>query len=154
ASSTDPGYAGLDPADVSVTNLDNDTPAIVVSPTSGLVTTEFGDTAHFTIALATQPTASVKITVNSADTTEGTVSPNVVIFTAATWNQPAVFTVTGRDDAVADGNMPFTVIVHAATSTDPAYNGLDGPDVAVTNLDNETPQVIVLASPLETSEAG
>ena len=35
-----PTTANLDPADVSVTNTDNDTAGITVSPTSGLVTTE------------------------------------------------------------------------------------------------------------------
>jgi len=47
ASSGDGYYNGLDAADVSVTNLDNDTAGITVNPTSGLVTSEGGGTAQF-----------------------------------------------------------------------------------------------------------
>ena len=46
ALSTDPKYGGLDPADVPLTNNDNDTAGITVTPTAGLVTTEAG--AHTT----------------------------------------------------------------------------------------------------------
>ena len=46
---------------MSVTNTDNDTAGITVKPTSGLVTTEAGGTATFTIVLNTQPTADVTI---------------------------------------------------------------------------------------------
>ena len=75
ATSTDANYNGLNAADVSVTNTDNDTAGITVTPTSGLVTTEAGGTATFTVVLNTQPTADVTIGLTSSDTTEGTVSP-------------------------------------------------------------------------------
>jgi len=51
AMSTDPGYNGLNADDVSVTNVDNDSPGITVAPTTGLTTTEAGGTATFTIRL-------------------------------------------------------------------------------------------------------
>ena len=75
ATSSDPAYSGLNAADVSLTNTDNDTAGITVNPTAGLVTTEGGRTANFTIVLATQPTANVTIGLSSNDTTEGTVAP-------------------------------------------------------------------------------
>ena len=74
-------YNGLDPADVSVINTDDDTARITVSPASGLVTTEAGGTAQFTVVLTSQPTANVTVTLSSSDTTEGTVSPASVTFT-------------------------------------------------------------------------
>ena len=46
---------------MTVANTDNDTAGITVSPTSGLVTTEAGGTATFTVVLDTQPTANVTI---------------------------------------------------------------------------------------------
>ena len=46
-----PGYNGLNAADVAVTNTDNDTAGITVTPTSGLTTTEAGGTATFTVVL-------------------------------------------------------------------------------------------------------
>ena len=54
-----------------MTNTDNDTAGITVTPTSGLTTTEAGGTATFTVVLNTQPTADVTIGLTSSDTTEG-----------------------------------------------------------------------------------
>ena len=79
-----PGYNGLNPADVSVTNTDDEPSGITVSPVSGLVTTEAGGTATFTVVLNTQPTANVTIGLSSSDTTEGTVSPASLTFTTRT----------------------------------------------------------------------
>ena len=44
-----------------MTNTDNDTSGITVTPTSGLTTTEAGGTATFTVVLTAQPTADVTI---------------------------------------------------------------------------------------------
>jgi len=155
AVSADPGYNGLDAADVTVTNLDNDVAGFTVEPTSGLLVSEFGDTDTFTIVLNTQPLANVTVSMTSSDTTEGTVSPASVTFTPANWNTPQTVTVTGVNDNIADGNQVFTIITGAATSTDAAYSGLNPPDVSVTNVDNETPQVYVKAHPhLKTTESG
>ena len=106
AASSDANYNGLNAADVSVTNTDNDTAGITVTPTSGLVTTEAGGTATFTVELNTQPTANVTIGLSSSDTTEGTVSPASLTFTAANWNAAQTVTVTGVDDAIVDGTWP------------------------------------------------
>jgi hypothetical protein len=58
-----------------VTNTDNDTAGITVTPIAGLVTTEAGGTATFTVVLNTQPTADVTIGLSSSDASEGTVAP-------------------------------------------------------------------------------
>jgi hypothetical protein len=42
ATSSDGNYNGLNPSDVSVTNTDDDTAGITVTPTFGLTTTEAG----------------------------------------------------------------------------------------------------------------
>ena len=89
-----------------VVNTDDEAPGITVNPASGLVTTEGGGTASFTVVLNTQPTANVTIALSSSDTTEGTVSPASLTFTTADWNNAQTVTVTGVDDAVADGNQP------------------------------------------------
>ena len=44
ATSGDPGYNGINPADVSAINTDDDVAGITVSPTSGLITSEAGGT--------------------------------------------------------------------------------------------------------------
>src|SRR5439155_273375 len=71
ATSTDGSYNGLNPADVAVTNTDDDAAGITVPPTSGLTTTEGGWTATFTVLLTSQPAANVTIGLSSNDLTEG-----------------------------------------------------------------------------------
>jgi hypothetical protein len=58
AASSDPIYAAIDPADVAVTNADDDAAGITVTPVAGLGTTEAGGTASFTVVLTSQPTAT------------------------------------------------------------------------------------------------
>ena len=45
---------------------------------------------------------------SSSDTTEGTVSPAVVTFTAANWNTAQTVTVTGVNDDLDDGDIAYT----------------------------------------------
>ncbi len=136
ASSTDTNYNGLKPDDVSVVNADNEG-GITVAPTTGLVTTEAGGTATFNVHLNTQPSASVTIPVSSSNTGEGTVSPSSLTFDPGNWNVDQTVTITGVDDLVADGNMPYTIVLAPAQSTDTSYNGLTSSAVSVVNMDND-----------------
>lgn len=155
AESADPNYAGIDPPDVVLTNTDDETAGISVAPTAGLSTTEAGGTATFTIRLNSEPTADVSVGLSSGNTAEGTVSPASVQFTAANWNAPQTVTVTGLDDAVADGNQTFDIVTTPAVSADLKYSGIDPPNVAVSNIDNDSAGFIVApTSGLTTSEAG
>ncbi len=114
-------------------------PAITVTHRTGLVTTEGGGTDVFRVSLTTKPTSDVTIPLTSSLTTEGTVSPSNLTFTTANWNVPQVVTVKGVDDAVIDGDKAYTIVVGAAVSADPVYNGLDPADASATNLDNDLP---------------
>ncbi len=138
ATSSDPSYNGIDPGDLSVTNVDNDVVpgGITVSPISGN-TTEAGGTANFTVVLDNQPMADVTIPLSSSDTTEGTVAPNTLTFTSANWNVAQTVTVTGVDDSLTDGNVSYDILTGAASSGDSRYNGLDADNLTVTNIDND-----------------
>jgi hypothetical protein len=135
--SADPAYEGIAVADVAVTNADDDTAAIVVSPTGGLVTGEDGTDATFTIRLASQPEAEVVIHL-STTSDEVSVVPASLTFTSTTWETPQTVTITGLDDAAADGDQPFTILTRDASSTDPRYSGMIVTDVTGTNTDDET----------------
>ena len=155
AVSTDGTYSGFDPEDVTVVNSDDETAGITVSPTSGLTTTEAGGIALFTIVLDSEPTANVTIGLTSDDTSEGTVSPSSVVFTSANWDSPQIVTVTGVNDAVDDGDVVYTIVTAASTSTDGTYDNVDPDDVSVTNVDNDTAGVTVSQTAgLITTEAG
>ncbi len=107
---------------------------ITITPTSGLTTSETGDTATFLVALATEPTEDVLIPITSGDPTEGTVSTSLITITRSNWMVPQAVTVTGVYDGIVDGDQPYSVIVGVATSLDLTYNGLDPADVQLTNL--------------------
>jgi subtilisin-like proprotein convertase family protein/subtilisin family serine protease len=117
--------------------------AILVTPTAGLVTTEAGGTATFTVVLSSAPSADVVVGLSSSDTTEGTVSPMGLTFTPSNWSTPQTVTVTGVDDAVDDGDVGYSIVTAAATSADPGYNGMNPADVAVSNTDNDTAGVVI-----------
>jgi hypothetical protein len=112
--------------------------AVLVTPTTGLVTTEAGGTATFTVALSTLPSADVTVGLTSNKPGEATVSPASLTFTSADGTTPQTVTVTGVADAVADGNQPFTIVTAPASSLDPSYAGIDPPDVAGQNQDAPT----------------
>lgn len=113
---------------------------IIVNPTAGLVTSESGGTANFTIVLTSQPGNNVTIGLISSDLTEGTLSVDNVTFTAGNWYDPQDITVTGVDDIEPDGDIPYTIITAPAVSADEKYNNMNASDISVTNMDNE-PQI-------------
>ena len=108
---------GSTPADVSVTNTDNDASGITVSTISG-PTTEAGGTATFTVVLDAQPTADVTVGLSTSDATEGTVLPASLTFTSANWNTAQTVTVTGVNDDLDDGDIAYSIVTAAATSAD------------------------------------
>lgn len=130
-------YTGGTGNDIVLTRQNPGQPGITVTPTSGLVTTEAGGTATFTVVLNSTPTANVTIALNSSDATEGTVSPTMLTFTPANALVPQTVTVTGGDDQLVDGNIAYQIITNPAISSDPAYQGLNPADVSVTNNDND-----------------
>jgi len=113
---------------------------ITVTPTAGLVTTEAGGRATFTVRLNSRPSASVSIGVSSSDTTEGRVSTATLVFTPSNWSSSQTVTVTGVDDNLFDGGVAYSIVTAPAVSRDAAYNGLNPADVTVTNRDNELRQ--------------
>jgi hypothetical protein len=139
--STDADYDNFNLADLTVTNVDDETAEIVVNPTGGLVTTEAGGTASFSLVLRSEPTGDVVINSTSSDPGEGTVTP-AVTFTAANWNVPQIVTVTGLNDNLVDGDIPYTINL-AVTSPDPLYNTYPLVAVGVTNQDNDAAAIVV-----------
>jgi gliding motility-associated-like protein len=135
-----------------ITITDNDTAGVIITPTSGLVTTEDGESDIFTVTLSAQPTADVIIQLSSNDPSEGTVPATVTILPGQ-WNTGIDVIVTGVDDAILDGDITYTIITGDVTSGDAAFNALIGAnvaDVSVTNTDDDTAAVTIAdASGLE-----
>jgi len=151
--SADSLYDGQNPAAVQVVNVDDDSAAFNISPISRN-TGEDGTSATFSAQLTTQPTAGVTIAISSSDVSEGSVDQASIAFDMDNWNIPQAITVTGVDDAVDDGDQPYTINLAAATSGDTHYNGLIPGNVSITNTDDDTAGFIVGPLSGDTAEAG
>ncbi|MCU0567249.1 MAG: M10 family metallopeptidase C-terminal domain-containing protein, partial [Oculatellaceae cyanobacterium Prado106] len=101
-----------------------------------ITTTEGGAAVPINIRLTQRPTSNVVLNFGGGDATEGTFAPTSLTFTPQNWDSPQVLTITPVDDAIADGSIPYTITT-TFTSTDPNYQTLNPPDIAVTNNDNE-----------------
>lgn len=132
------------------------TASVLVSPVR-LTTSEDGGGGVFAVSLGQAPTADVVVPIASTNPAEGVTSVGSLRFTPEDWRRPQAVRVTGVPDGVRDGARQFTVVVAAAESTDPAYAGVDGRDVAVTNLDSRklvAGAVVAPVAGLRTSEDG
>jgi hypothetical protein len=154
ASRNDAKYPGLLPmvGNITATNIDDDSPGVIVTAAAGIFTSEPSGTATFTVALQSQPTADVTIPLASTKTTEGNVSPSSLTFTAANWNAPRTVTLTGADDKIQDGAQQYFVKFGPLASNDAKYKLVTVPDLLVSNKDDDTAEIVVSAISGDTSE--
>ena len=72
------------------------------------------------MVLNSEPTANVTFGADQQRHRRGHGGPASLTFTAANWNVAQTVTVTGVNDALDDGNQPYTIVIAAAVSTDTA----------------------------------
>ncbi|MEM9365542.1 MAG: Calx-beta domain-containing protein [Planctomycetota bacterium] len=142
--SSDTDYQGLDAGPVLLTNVDDDTAALVIADAGNLQTDESGQSDLFSVRLATEPVGTVTLSIASNDTGEVTVSTTQLAFDASNWMTPQSITVAGVDDAVIDGPVLVSVTVDASTSEDGVYRGLAATSVQVENLDDDASGVVFI----------
>src|SRR5439155_21870933 len=87
-----------------------------VTSTSGLVTTEAGGTAQFTVVLSARPAADVTVGLSSSKPAAGTVAPAGLTFTPDNWDMPRAVTVTGQPVGVLTGDTPFAILLAPAVT--------------------------------------
>ena len=134
------GYAGVS-ATVRVTEADNDrssppplpVEALVLSPSAGLTVSE-GSAATYTVALATQPSGEVTVTVTREGGGDEDLAANPVElrFTAANWATGQTVRVTAAEDE--DGLDGRAVFVHTAEGG--GYAGVSA-RMTATEADND-----------------
>jgi hypothetical protein len=127
---------------------------INVNPTSGLVTTENGGTATFQVSLGTNPSANVTIALSSSNPNEGTVSPTSLTFLPTNGTVQQTVTVTGNALAPGNGDVAYTIVTGQTVSTDPSFNGVDVPDVSVTNKAAATPSISIADATIAEGDTG
>lgn len=103
---------------------------VLVNPVTGLLTTEAGGTGVANVELTCPPFNEVTIpTVTSSDGTEGSVAPTSLVFNAGNQAAAQALTMTGQDDSLIDGDIPYTITLGAPTIGAPFAGGLQPPDL-------------------------
>ena len=154
-SATAAGGNGVAPPSAATLTIRDDEFGLDESAVSGGPVTEDGGQATFTVALQTQPSAAVTVSVSSLDPSEGRVAPSTLVFTVQNWETAQTVTVTGLDDDVDDGNVDWKVRLDTSSGGDVNYNGLEDVDVDVRTIDNDAAPTVTLAlEPLSISEDG
>ena len=133
------GYGSLT-ATVAVSVIDDDTqaPGLVLSPQQ--LSVDEGDTAAYTLRLATRPTGAVSVAVSSSDSAALAV-PGSFVFTTSNWNQPRTVTVRGVEDEDTD-NETVTVTHNASRG---GYSGVSGTVTVTVTDDDARPPALVLS---------
>ena len=129
---------GLSVTGTTATVADNDERGVTVLPTT-LTVTE-GETATYTVALASQPTAGVTVTVGGTAGTDVSLSRMNLTFTTATWNTAQTVTVSAGEDA--DATDDRVGLTHTASGGD--YGSVRrGLNVTVSDDDNDVAESAV-----------
>jgi len=155
-SGTGTAYDGFDPADVSVTNTDNEsaTDVGIESNTDNISVSETGSNASFSLKLKSEPTANVVLSISSSNTAEGVVSPSSLLFSRNNWSTAQTVTVTGVDDYYDNGDTSFSIIVGSPVTRDTNYSAKPSSAINATNVDNDTAGITIIASDNQTGEDG
>ena len=130
---------------IAVTINDNDTQALVVSPTSLEITENSSE--NVSVSLAFQPSSDVSVSLTSADIAVATVDPNQasLTFTAANYNQVQTVAITAQDDQNTIEN---------STTVNVTSTGLTTVPVAITAPDDDVQNIVVSQTNLPLTEGG
>lgn len=143
---TSPVDMGTDPPADAGSDLGVDAyvppPLVVVSQLAGTLS-EPSSTASFTVRLGSAPTSNVALGLASSDPTEGSVGTSSLVFTPSNWNQPQTVELTAFDDDIVDGVVPWSVVLAALVSNDPAFAGFDPTDFPVATSDDDAADLVV-----------
>ncbi|MGB7343217.1 MAG: lamin tail domain-containing protein [Pirellulaceae bacterium] len=135
--------------DDGATSIDTATITAIITVPAGLVISESdnstrvnetGASDSFTIALASQPTADVIVSITSGDTGEVSVIDRTLTFTSENWDTPQTVNINGVADGITDGEQTVSITIDS-TSADADYESLASAVVQVLNADFETPLV-------------
>ena len=127
--------------------------AVSVSPTALTIAEKNGEDTY-QVALKTEPTAPVTVTVTSDDASIATVDKNRLVFRPNNWSVPQTVTVTAVDDTIPNPNKKRSVLIRHAVSGG-GYQGVITPSVSVTVTDDDSGKTVMLSkSQLSVAEDG
>ena len=136
------------PVAVTVTITETDTAEVLAVP--GNLTVAEDGSSTYTVALATQPSANVTVTVTGHTGSDLTLSAARLTFTPDNWGTPQTVTVTA--DADADGVDDQVTLTNTASGG--GYGAAAAKLVAVTVTDDDAAAIVVKPPALTMSEGG
>ena len=147
---SDPRGATLAAATAAGTIQDDDARALAVEPPELYVTE--GASASYEVTLGSRPTAAVTVTVtvsaaDAADAAKLSIAPERLVFEPARWSEAQEVRLTAKqdDDALADAPAEL-----AHTASGGGYEGVAGPTVTVTIVEDDVPTLAM--APAQASE--
>lgn len=150
---------------VSFNIVDNDGIGVIIDESGGDTrTTEGGGTDSYTVRLAKAPNGNVAVNCVTANSSLGqTVSPTLVTFTPANWDQPQTVTVTATNDTSVEGyttslfnqtnihTYNITHTINGANTTDTTgYAGLTGIQTVTNFITDDDARIITRHTGLDT----
>ena len=100
-----------------MTITDNDTPGLAISQAAFTVVEGNAAGQSYTVALTTQPSAAVTVTISGQASSDLVVDPSSLTFSTSNWSAAQTVTVTARDDADALTD-PVVTLTHRASGGD------------------------------------
>jgi hypothetical protein len=149
SSNSDTNYAGLNYQPVWFKNIDDDTSGFTITESGGSTSVNENLTEDtFTVKLTAKPTNDVVFNVTSNDTSEATVSPASLTFTALNWDTAQTVTLKGVQDVIDDDNQTSTIIVsiNQSSTLDDNYDSVVSQNVNFTTIDDESAPLVTLAA--------
>jgi hypothetical protein len=126
--------------DVNATNADDDTAGFTLISDATLTQPKPVARTHLRWCWMLNRASDVVFTISSNDTSEGLPDLSTLTFTSANWDTPQTVAVTGEDDTLIDGDIPYIVqvAVDAVNTLDADFVSLPAQDVSATNADDDT----------------
>jgi|SoiMethySBSTD1v2_1073268.scaffolds.fasta_scaffold192234_1 hypothetical protein len=109
---------------------------VKVSPGVSAIS-EAGDSAFFSVTLATRPRGQVVVNVTSSKPSEARVFPSRITFNPHDWNKPRTITVESIEDDDFDGDIPIQLVFAPVQSTDRAFSGYRLAPIDVLSVDDD-----------------
>jgi len=128
-STQDVHFQNLQVAKVLVPILDNDKAGIRVttlgSPIAHEAQSGYG-VLSFSVALTSQPTGNVTVSLDLSDLSEGLLTESgTIVFTPSNWNQAVTKSISPVWDSISDGDQPLAVNAKVTASADSNYSGIE-----------------------------
>ena len=120
------------------------------------------DTATFTVALATQPSSPVTVTVTAPsgltldgpDGATAFTSDEALSFSTSSWSTAQTVTVRATDNSADDPGVRELAVTYSATSSDDDYSGLTGTAATIEVTDDDETEVTLAGTAGNVEEGG